>query len=36
MDPVIPAEMFHGAAQLVIYLVTAFGALLSFLLTART
>jgi len=36
VEPVVPAEMFNGAAQLVVYLIAVFGALLSFMLTART
>jgi hypothetical protein len=35
MYPVLPAEMTAGAAQMLIYLVTATAALLSFLLSAR-
>jgi len=35
MDPVVPAELFHGAVELVVYLLTAVGALLSFVLTGR-
>ena len=35
MQPVIPAEMIDGAAQMVVYLITIVGAFLGYLLTGR-
>ena len=36
MPPVIPNEMLSGAAQLIVYFITAFGVFVSFMLTARS
>ena len=35
MQPVIPPETLNSAAQLVIYMVTAVAALMSFMMTGR-
>jgi hypothetical protein len=35
MYPLIPGEMFHAAVQLAVYFVTAVGALIGLMLTAR-
>ena len=36
MYPLIPGEMIHATVQLAVYLATAVGALIGFMLTART
>ncbi len=35
MYPLIPEEMIYGAVQLAVYFVTAVGALIGLMLTAR-